>query len=442
MADPKDIEFRLKTEADTSGAEEVKDALQDVGKASAESTQAAKAEADKALSETKKAIDDLQERAEALKKDTREFGDAQEAANAKMRLGAATMTGVAAGGAIVAKIFGEIGAAIKSIDIENLRSLNAEMATQVEEVQAWGEVLTDPINGIQRLISGASISEVFADLNEGLKNTAENDARLNKERVDAVLREVKRVAESYDAETAALVKQREELERIITLRGQLAGLRSEGLGQETESAQIRGGDVALAKSNELANQLQAGLQELGGNLQRAEADRGLVQEEFDSAVSQYEAGVKSGLAKLNPAELEKLGVAVDTAREKLSAADEALADQKQIFAEAKGNLLRGVENELARLDTDTKTAASTEAAKVRDSIYETLKSEVTQMGQDTTRGITEAFGQLRDNQQKANDKIVGNTGELITLVRTLAGTVNQQKSEIDGLKSLIQSIPR
>lgn len=440
MSDPKDIEFRLKTTADTAGAEQAALAITTAGDAA----KTVNVEAGKSTEDLKQNLDDLKKRTEALNQETQDFRESQEKVNTALNVGRAAMVGVGTGGAIVSAIFKEIGQAINSIDIDHLRELNSEMAQQVQEVQGWAQVLTDPINGIQNLLSGTTLGEAFGGMNTQLQLNAENAVRVAKVIADARLKAATdnqtEITSAYDVETKALVKQKEELERIIGLRQKLASLASEGLGQEVEAAKIRGGDVELAKSNELAAKLQQGLQDLGGTLQRADAERATAQAGFNEAVSKYNQGVQDGLQKLDPDLLGSLAAKVDAAKDQLDSADQALTDQKAIFATAKANLLRGVENELASLETEGTQTASDAAQKVRDNVYESIKQEVALLGQDTTKAVNETFAKLRENQQKANDGIVSNTGELIELVKSLGLTVAAQSGEIQNLKAQVQGL--
>lgn len=432
MAD-QEINFRLNTEADTTGAEETQSALKKVGEAATE-TATKSSESQSTMDQTQERLDQLSTRAEKLKTETKEFGQEQEKTTKALNLGNAAMTGVAAGGAVVAKIFGQIGEAIRSIDVDQLRQVNAEMAAEVVQLQATAELLTDPINAIQRLISGETVGEGFAKLNESIARVANYDEDLRKEKVAAVIRAIAAVQAEEDKETAALVKKRQELERILELRGKLAGLRNEGLEQEVQSAELRGGDVGLAKSNALAGKLQQGLEELGGQLQQAEAGRQEVQKEYDTAVAKYNKVVSDGLDKLDPEALPKLGLEIDAAREKLQAADQALADQKEVFKEQKLNLLRGVENELATLESDGTKAVSDAAQKVRDNVYGTLKDEVANIGKETSQTITTSFSKLRESHQKTNQAIVQNVDDLIGVIRELNATVTSQGRAINDLQ--------
>jgi hypothetical protein len=439
MSNSEDIEFRLLTKADTTGAEQTASALSKAGG----EAKAVNDESARSAAELNQKFDDLRQRTEALKDETEEFRASQEKSNTALNLGRAAMTGVGAGGAVVAAIFKEIGDSINSINVDNLRGLNAEMAKQVEDAQKWSQVISDPINGIQRLLSGTTLGDAFGAMNEQLQMNAENAVRTSKAIADARLKAATdnqaQISKAYETETDALVKQKQELERIIILRQTLSNLANEGLAQEVTSAEIRGGDVELAKSNALAARLQQGLEELGGALQQAEIGRATAQAEFDGALEQYTQGVKDGLQKLNPDLLAQLAANVDTARSQLDSADQTIADQQAIFETAKANLLRGVENELAALETEGSQTVSDAAQKVRDNVYEALKEEVVKLGQDTSQAVNETFGQLRDNQERANEAIIQHSGDIMGLLKALVGAIGNQGGEIQNLKAQISS---
>ena len=442
MSNPEDIEFRLLTKADTTGAEQTASALSKAGGKAKEINE----ESARAAAEMDQKFEELTKKTEALKEETEEFHKSQEKANRSINLGNAAMVGIGAGGAILGQIFGKLAEAINSINVDHLKQLDPVMAQQVEKAQEWNRAMTDPINGVLYLLTGTTLTDAFGAMNEQLKLNAENAVRTSKTIADARLKAATenqdKISKAYETETDELIKQKQELERIIILRQTLSNLANEGLAQEVTSAEIRGGDVGLAKSNALAARLQQGLEELGGTLAQAEVGRATAQAEFDGALEQYNQGVKDGLQKLNPDLLAELAANVDTARSQLDAADQTVVDQKTIFETSKENLLRGVENELAALETEGSQTVSDAAQKVRDNVYETLKEEVAKLGQDTSQAVGETFTQLRTTQEQTNQVIIQNSGDLIGLVKALAAALGNQGGEIQSLKAQISSIPQ
>ena len=143
-------------------------------------------------------MDDMIARAKNLQKETQDLNEEIASNTQQIRLGRAAAVGTAVGGAILAKTFREIAQGLQSIDVDKLREMDSAMAEQVETARGWAEVLTDPLNGIQRLISGSTISEAFADVNEQLTRNAEVQA----EAIDRMIQNGRRTA----AEIAALAK--------------------------------------------------------------------------------------------------------------------------------------------------------------------------------------------------------------------------------------------
>lgn len=109
-----------------------------------------------------------------LKQSTSESSKSVEGIGAKSNLAGAAMIGAAVGGKILSEQIGKIKEAIESIDIENLRAMSPVMADQVEEAKRWSELFSDPLSGIQRMISGSTISEAFAAANEQLALNVES----------------------------------------------------------------------------------------------------------------------------------------------------------------------------------------------------------------------------------------------------------------------------
>jgi uncharacterized protein YukE len=144
-------------------------------------------------------LDELKKRAENVKQGYKELGEEQQSINQNMRLGRAAVVGVGIGGAILAKSLSEISKGLQSLDVDKLREMDTAMADQVETAKSWSEVLTDPVNGIQRLISGNTVGEAFADVNEQLSRNAEMQA----EAIDRMIQNGRRTAK----EIAALSKE-------------------------------------------------------------------------------------------------------------------------------------------------------------------------------------------------------------------------------------------
>jgi hypothetical protein len=116
-------------------------------------------------------MDALKERAAAAQDGFRELGNEVQRTDSKIRLGGAAAAGAAIGSAVLGKTIGELSKALSSIDLTALRQIAPEMAAQVEQAKGWAEVLTDPINGLQRVLMGTTISDEVARTNEAIAGT-------------------------------------------------------------------------------------------------------------------------------------------------------------------------------------------------------------------------------------------------------------------------------
>jgi chromosome segregation ATPase len=443
MANDKDIKIGLQTvgaDAAASEIHKVEDAIDQIPETTPEAVTAVD-KLDDAVKKVPDSVDDLneqldglRERTEKLKEETEEFAKQQESATSKMRLGRSAMVGAGIGGAILAKTFGEIAKGLQSIDLDHLRKLDGAMAEQVETARSWAEVLTDPINGIQRLISGTTIGEVFGGMNEQLKLNAETEKRIAESRLEYALRNRAVLAEAYGWEAQQLIEQENALLRLLDLRSQMAAIRSEAAGQEVDAARLRGGDVPLAQANALSARLQEELQALEGSLQIGQQTLSSAQSAFDAAMEQYRAGVADGLATLDPEQLAQLARAVDATRVTRDDAEQALSDQKEIFDASKTNLLRGAETELGEIETETQGEISKAAQAARDAIYQTIKEEVSTIGSASGQ-VKQALDANRDQTVQAIQQLAPKPAD----TAKVQGALDAASQDINGFGNAVIS---
>ena len=303
------------------------------------------------------------------------------------------------------------GQAIRPELEQEVRALEALMGPLKSAVDAVGgawektkKVFSDPVGELSGL----------NDLKDSLDEAKAANDRLNAARLKLADSNLDKLAEIYSEEGEELLKQEATLRRIAGVRSELGALKNQAASQDVESARLRGGDVALAEYNALATQLQTGLAALGDKLRSSQASADTARNEFNAASTIYEEALKNGIDKLDPAQFSSLNTALETARTALDGADQAVTDQQQIFAAGKENLLRGAENELAKLDTEAKAALSAEAKKASDAIYQTIKDQF-------ATGPTAAIAQIEVA-----------AGAVTTAATEKAGQV---KASIDGERS-------
>jgi hypothetical protein len=181
-------------------------------------------------------MDDLRERMEAVKNKASDLKQEAENLNEEIatntsrnNVARAATIGLAVGGAILSKTFGEIAKGIQSIDSEKLRELDAAMADQVESAKGWAEALSDPLNALQRLISGGTVGEAFGDLNDQLSR----NAKMQEEAIDRMIQNGRRTA----AEISALVKEIAAANAILDAKDAADGAERDA----ADAARVRGG---------------------------------------------------------------------------------------------------------------------------------------------------------------------------------------------------------
>lgn len=330
-----------------------------------------------------------------------------------------------------------------------------------EKWAAMVEVVTNPIDTISGL----------GDLRKSIEGAAEQMRKLDELRLKIANESQSGLSAVYDRELAALKEQEATIQRITALRNELSSLEVQGARQEVDAAKLRGGDVDLAQANLLAAQLKSGLAQLSDDLGESQRAAVTAKEQAAAAMVKYQEAIKGNLDKLDPAQFEQLSIAVDQTQTAVANADQAVTDQGQIFERTKANLLRGAENELARLDSETKGTISEAAEQARTGIYNTIKEsfssvisgavELVQASNSEQSPARDALNQAASEGKATAAEMVktasnlqtlggliqttqssfdGNVRELIALMRTFINSQTSVQAEIDSLKNQVGGI--
>ncbi|MDP3850504.1 MAG: hypothetical protein Q8Q59_08380 [Luteolibacter sp.] len=312
------------------------------------------------------------------------------------------------------------------IQLEALRETMGPVKTVLDTVggaleKVW-KTVKDPLGEL----SGAN------ELEAAFKRQAEMAAKLLKTRREIASENQTGLAETYGRELAALNDQEATMRRIAALRNELAGLEVQGAAQEVDAARLRGGDVALAEANELAVRLRAGLAKLGDNLRESQQGAELARTELDQAMAAYQQGIKDKVNELDPEKFLALSTAVDDKQKAFADANQAVADQQQIFETGKLNLLRGVENEFTKMEQDTKGDISPAAKAARDGIYQTLQEQVATLG-SATGEVKQAMDANRDQTLQAIQQLAPKPAD----TAKVQGAVDTASQGIDGFGNAV-----
>ncbi len=271
-----------------------------------------------------------------------------------------------------------------------------ELLTNVQEgfAEMW-KAVSNPIDTLSGL----------GDLREALEREATSAKALGETRKRIADENQNNLKKIYGEELAVLREQEAALQRIAALRSKKFDLAQQGASQEIESARLRGGDVALAQANALALEIQVGITQLNDDFNGVKAEAETARREFDLASIAYQQAIRDGLDKLDPEKFAAISGAVDAKQKAFRDSDQAVKDQEGIFNEAKNNLLRGAENKLAALDTDTTEAITAASTAARNKIYQTLKDEV-------AKGPVEAVAAIQTSVQPVTDSAKNKAAEV------------------------------
>jgi hypothetical protein len=373
MANPDDIEFRLKTTADVTGAEKVTKSIFATTDAAKDAARQADVAAVKA------------------KQNAAELGAAAEKADPQLSRLIGNQRAQVAGQ--IAQAIGGLGEAtrkmagqVKESDLELSKTLDTtavglDSVTNSLAFAAQGFALGGPfgaaVGATVGLMSGP-LKAAFEDMTTSIinatkaeKQAAEMVVKLGIARENfAANQKFLDLKEIYDAENQFLKAQEETMKRQLALRDRLASTELTGARQEVDAAKLRGGDVALAETNVLVTQLRVGLDKLNGTLGLAQTQAANAEVGAAAAKAAYDNAV---LNKIGPAEVEALAAKALAANQQVTSTAENLAGQTQEFEASKRVLLIGAENSLGALEKELPAKISNQAKAAGDGLYQNIK---------------------------------------------------------------------
>ncbi len=278
------------------------------------------------------------------------------------------------------------------------------------------ETVTHPIDTLTGL----------GDLKKSIEASRESMKKLEELRLKIANGDQANLSKIYNDEDAALKKQEATLKRIAGIRSELAALANAAAGQGVEDAKLRGGDVALAQSNELATKLATGLEGLNARLAQNSAELETARGAQDSAYKLYQEAIHDGIDKLDPKQFAKLSENVDKTQVAVRDLETSSDEQAAVVTASKTNLLRGVETELGNLEREQGTAISNGTKKANDEIYKSIKDNFASLNTTTGTALT-AAGTAATTAINTKATEVG---------KTLTDT---GKATIESLKTLVAS---
>lgn len=215
--------------------------------------------------------------------------------------------------------------------------------------------------------AGKDTAAATARLAEQLEYTRVKTKELNEEKLRGWLREY------YKEETDELTRQAAQIERIIQLRAKLASVEQERANRQITIAQQRGGDVDLARANALATELRLAMEALNGELANARNQAGQAIQAAAAAESNYKTAVNQAVSS---EELARLSTILDATRTDAATAAEVLAASETEIAARRQNALESVETKFTDQEQAADENISTAAKKSYDTIYQSLKDNV------------------------------------------------------------------
>jgi hypothetical protein len=454
MANPDDIEFRLKTTADVTGAETVTKSIFATTDAAKDAARQADVAAVKA------------------KQNAAELGAAAATADPQLSKLITIQRAQVAGQ--ISQAIGKLGDATRKMaadakesDLELSKTLETtavglDSVTNSLALAAQGFALGGPfgaaVGATVGLLSGP-LKAAFEDMTTSIQGAAaaEKEAAEMVEKL-AIAREnfaanqkFLALKETYDAENQFLKAQEETMKRQLALRDKLASTELTGARQEVDAAKLRGGDVALAETNVLVTQLRVGLDKLNGTLGLAQTQAANAEVGAAAAKAAYDNAV---LNKIGPAEVEALAAKALAANQQVTSTAENLAGQTQEFEASKRVLLVGAENSLAALEKELPAKISVEAKASADGLYQNIKdtyaegpkkvlpavkvetaevkAAITAKATEVTKGVTEiqtsataSSSQNLADVKKVGQEISSAAKNMTTAINSLDGSVTQ-----------------
>lgn len=437
MSDGPNITIGLKTVGDTSGADKVVDAIHEVEQVaeqndSLQQQREARTKGksfddpvfvdESAVTARKKRIQAARELEQAeqdlIDTQHREAQAAQAAADvieAKARVTARALS--MQGGAIknIGHVANQVGYQVTDFAVQVQGGTSALVALSQQAPQALG-ALTMLGGGVKSLsglmsvnvgvmtpltlilteltIGGKMAAEAWQDMRKAQENLAASSKNAadqlayQRSQQQLLIEQESRgfLGEVYKHEADELDRQARAIERINQLRSALGGAENQRASQEIQVAKQRGGDVALAEANALAVELRTGLDDLNGELARAQQTAFKAQTDSEQALGAYEHAINTHASQ---ADIEKLSGLVDKARDDEATAKQAFSDTIQKIQAQRGVLLTGVEIKLNDKEAEYSEVTSAAAAKGFQGVYKALKTAVTEQSNVTVTKVAE-----------------------------------------------------
>lgn len=296
---------------------------------------------------------------------------------AKSNIAGAAMVGAAIGGKILGEQLAAIRDGINSIDIDNLRQVNSALADQLEQAKQLTELFTSPLSGIQRLISGTTIAEAFAETNEQLSLNVEQQRRsvdrlvanasLTADQIKALAREIADANRILDATAAADAKTRDASDAARLRNGEDPDVvRADRAAFDRDQAleKINREQTAAAANVNVLGQNSADKRTVIGDLERRGADAEQIakarkdaeaaQKAFEDAKREYE--VASQIANERRREVRAGFDATVTAA--AASRDQRRARERERAEQEAAREAERLEREVRRDEIDTTAATA------------------------------------------------------------------------------------
>ena len=404
---------------------------------------------DQAAAEIRKPADAEKE----LQHNSKGSSDAVESLGVKSNVAGASMIGLAAGGRILGEIFGEIRKGIEGIDIEKLREVNPALAGDLEGLQKWSELFSDPLHSIMRFVSGNTIGEAFADVNAQLEAAAQGqhdavmkiieNGRMTADEMKNLAKEIADSQKVISAKDAADAKKR-DAEDAARIRG---GASKEGVAAD-RAAYDR--DQAIAAVNRdvegkarMANTRYADMQSANYALEAVKRNENATPEDVekaskaaDDAKKAYDEAVREWKTADAIAAEARRGIGYEYERkvadEGKNKADRIAKERAEIEEEGKRAMEKALRDQERKKREEESRGRRDEDFTIR------REGEEAKIGQDAVKLLPEG---VRDSFRRAVEKAArglqdgdqgGELQELISLMNMLAGAVKGKDAKTSG----------
>jgi len=427
MANENDMELKIRTTADASGAEKVEKALDEVKDAAREAGSGPSGKAFDPLEEALKKIDAAAEKAQTaideLNQDLEETDEKQRTVSRSGDEQAKTLRKIeTAGRAVVAlQLSGFLGETISKLrdatseggafegqlgDIKGALD-QAENALGVFQSGLGTFIATgNPILGALGGIGGGlgGITRAWQDMRAAQRSVSEGQ-REYIELQESMRRGQKQLADEartefqlkvYRAEADELERAGRALERNNELRNAANDAAVAEARANVTVARNTGGDVALAEAQLLATQLKSQLESLDADLVESQGKAAAAAQEAEKArLAANDAAVN------NPAKFEELDKAADEAAKKAAEAMAESGHNSDLYRSEKQKILADTRGSLsgltAEVNTSTSAAAKGELAKIQSALnsgYSTLSQAVPKISGEAAKPVLEQIKQV------------------------------------------------